>query len=604
MSRIRRQPDHLVDRIAAGEVVERPASVVKELVENAIDAGARRIDVALEEGGRRLVLVEDDGCGMEPDELPLALERHATSKLADERLIRITTLGFRGEALPSIAAVSRFALTSRTAGAACAHRIRAEAGRLSAVEPAAGPRGTRVEVRDLFFATPARLAFLRSERTETAAGREVVRRLALARPDIAFRLRADGRTLLDLPAEGEGPGGPSLERVARLVGGDFAEAAITVEAERDGLLLSGFASLPTCSRNHPRDQYLFVNGRPVQDRLLRGCLRAAYSDLLFGDRHPVVVLFLDLPPERVDVNVHPQKSEVRFREPELVRGLVVGGLRRALAEHGHRSAVRVRLGGAATAPPTHRAPPAPAPRIPFPVAAAASAGVPGLAEAARGFGPVDGTAASGSEAEGAVAALPSEEGEGPLGRALGCLHDTWIVAAAEDGLVVVDQHAAHERIVYERLKEQLRAGGVARQLLLVPQVVELPAEARSVLLERTETLAGLGLVLEAFGPEAVILRETPALLGELADPRALLLDLAHELAELGEALSLRERLERVLATVACHGSVRAGRRLSLAEMNALLRAIERTPYSAQCNHGRPTWVQLGRAELERLFERR
>jgi DNA mismatch repair protein MutL len=603
MSRIRRLPDHLVDRIAAGEVVERPASVVKELVENAIDAGARRIEVALEDGGRRLVLVEDDGCGMEPEELPLALERHATSKLADERLIRITTLGFRGEALPSIAAVSRFALTSRTAGAACAHRIRAEAGRLSAVEPAAGPRGTRVEVRDLFFATPARLAFLRSERTETAAGREVVRRLALARPDIAFRLRADGRILLDLPAHGEGAGGPSLERVARLVGGDFAESAITVEAERDGLLLSGFASLPTCSRNHPRDQYLFVNGRPVQDRLLRGCLRAAYSDLLFGDRHPVVVLFLDLPPERVDVNVHPQKSEVRFREPELVRGLVVGGLRRALAEHGHRSAVRVRLGGAA-APAPERAPSAPAPRIPFPVAAAASAGVPGLAEAGGAFAPVGGTAAPEPLAAGAVATLPSEEGEGPLGRALGCLHDTWIVAAAEDGLVVVDQHAAHERIVYERLKEQLRAGGVARQLLLVPQVVELPAEARSVLLERTETLEGLGLVLEAFGPEAVILRETPALLGELADPRPLLLDLAHDLAELGEALSLRERLERALATVACHGSVRAGRRLSLAEMNALLRAIERTPYSAQCNHGRPTWVQLGRAELERLFERR
>lgn len=596
MSRIRRLPDHLVDRIAAGEVVERPASVVKELVENAIDAGARRIDIALEEGGRRLVLVEDDGCGMEADELPLALERHATSKLDDERLIRITTLGFRGEALPSIAAVSRLTLTSRTAGAACAYRLRAEAGRLWPVEPAPGPQGTQVAVRDLFFALPARLAFLKSERRETAAAREVVQRLALARPEIAFRLRADGRTLLDLRPAAEGRGLPSLERVAELVGADFAEAAIFLDAERDGLRLSGFAALPSCTRNHARDQYLFVNGRPVQDRLLRACLRAAYSDLVFGDRQPLAVLFLTLPPECVDVNVHPQKSEVRFLEPERVRGLVVGALRRALAEHGHKSSVRVRLGVAAAPAQTAR-PQAPS-TYAMPFAVGPTPG-PGLAEAAQSF-----------RAAGLPPSAPEREDtdlagtQGALGRALGCLNDTWIIAAGEDGLIIVDQHAAHERIVYERLKAQLRAGGVARQLLLMPQVVELTEDERAVLLHEAETLCRLGLVLEAFGPQAVIVREVPALLGEVADLRRLLCDLAHELQELGEALSLRERLERVLATVACHGSVRAGRRLSLAEMDALLRAIEQTPYSAQCNHGRPTWVRLGRVELEKLFGRR
>lgn len=596
MSRIRRLPDHLVDRIAAGEVVERPASVVRELVENAIDAGARRIDVTLEEGGRRLVLVEDDGCGMEADELPLALERHATSKLADERLVRITTLGFRGEALPSIAAVSRMTVTSRTVGADRAHRIRAEAGRLFPVEPAAGSCGTRVEVRDLFFATPARLAFLRSTRSELRAAKEAVQRLALAHPAVGFRLLADGRALFDLAPGGEDR--PSLARAREIVGHDFAEAAVAVEAERDSLRLSGFVSLPTLSRNHARDQYLFVNGRPVQDPLLRTCLRAAYSDLLFHGRHPLAVLFLELPPERVDVNVHPQKSEVRFREPELVRGLVVGALRRALAEHGHRSAVRVPLGAAAGG-----GAPAGDSRVAVPMATAvaASAGVPGLAEAAAGFAPTTGRT---EDEAAAVARLPEGDAEGPLGRALGCLHDTWIVAAAEDGLVIVDQHAAHERIVYEGLKEQLRRGGVARQTLLLPEVVELPAGERTVLLEQAGALAELGLVVEAFGPGAVIVRETPALLGEVGDIARLVRDVAHELQELGEAVGLRERLERVLATVACHGSVRAGRRLTLAEMNALLRAIERTPYSAQCNHGRPTWVGLGRAELERLFERR
>ncbi|GBD44820.1 DNA mismatch repair protein MutL [bacterium HR40] len=598
MSPIRRLPDRIVNRIAAGEVVERPASVVKELVENAIDAGARRIAVALEEGGRRLVLVEDDGCGIPEAELPLALERHATSKLDDEQLLRITTLGFRGEALPSIAAVSRFTLTSRTRGAPHAARIRAEAGRLSGVEPAAGPLGTRVEVRDLFFATPARLAFLKGERSETRMARAVVERLALARPDIAFRLSADGRSLLDLPAEPLAAATPSLDRAARIIGRDFVEAAIIVEAEAKGLRLSGVLSLPTLSRNHLQDQHLFVNGRPVRDPLLGSCLRAAYGDLLPHDRQPVGVLFLCLPPERVDVNVHPQKSEVRFREPDVVRGLVIGAVRRALAEHGHRSAARLPLGAgrrgfqsAAMRSPSRSS-----------MSPARAASPAGLAEASA---PFDGAPPPSLEPA-STSAAPALAGEdpGPLGRALGCLHDTWIVAQSADGLVLVDQHAAHERIVYERLKQQLRAGGVARQLLLVPQVVELPAAVREVLLARAAELAELGLAIDGFGPEAVVVREVPALLGEAPDIAALLHDLAHELAELGEALSLRARLEQVLATIACHGSVRAGRRLSLAEMDALLRAMERTPYSAQCNHGRPTWVRLSRADLEKLFERR
>lgn len=595
MSRIRRLPDHVVDRIAAGEVVERPASVVRELVENAIDAGARRIDIALEEGGRQLVLVEDDGCGMAPDELPLALERHATSKLDDDQLIRITTLGFRGEALPSIAAVSRLSLTSRMATAACANRVRAEAGRIGPVEPAAGPRGTRVEVRDLFFAMPARLAFLKPARTETRAAREVVQRLALAYPGIAFRLTADGRTLFDLPAE-NGPADEALlARVHHLIGRDFREAAIAIDAERDGLRLRGFASLPTLSRNHSRDQHLFVNGRPVRDPLLRGCLRAAYSDLLFHDRQPLVVLFLELPPERVDVNVHPQKSEVRFREAEAVRALVIGALRRALAEHGHRSAARLAIGGSrGAAGPSAR----PQSVATLPLAAAVSA-LPGLGEAAEPFTPQ-----RAPEAETTVARLPTADAPGLLGRALGCVHDTWIVAVTDDGIVLVDQHAAHERIVYEALKAQLRAGGIARQLMLVPQVVELPAAEREIVLAHAAALGELGFVVEAFGPGALIVRETPALLGEPGDLRALVCDLAHELDELGEPLALRERLERVLATIACHGSVRAGRRLTLPEMDALLRAIERTPYSAQCNHGRPTWVRLSRADLEKLFGRR
>ncbi len=599
MARIRRLPDHLVNRIAAGEVVERPASVVKELVENALDAGATRITVTMEEGGRDLVLVEDDGYGMEAAELPLALERHATSKLRDEQLVAIDTLGFRGEALPSIAAVAELAITSRTATAESAWRIRAEAGAIGAVAPAAGSPGTRVEVRNLFFNLPARRKFLKSPRSENGAALEVMRRLAMAAPGVRMQLLQDGRRSLDLEAavvpEGEEV---DLARIAALIGRDFAANAFRLEAERDGITLVGYAGLPTLSRNHARHQYLFVNGRPVQDRLLRACLRAAYSDLLFRDRQPVAALFLRLPAERVDVNVHPQKSEVRFREPELVRGLVIGALKRALAEHGHRSAVTVQ--GTALGPISTGA-------VPTGAGSRTGARQPvlaGLAEAPASFDPaalvvaLQAPAAPRQEEEEEVAA------PGPLGRARAQILDAYILAENAEGLVIVDQHAAHERIVYEGLKAQLREGGVARQLLLMPEVVELEQGERAVLLEHAETLAGLGILLEPFGDGAVIVREMPALLGETGALAQLLRDVVQELESCGEALSLRESLERVLARMACHGSIRAGRRLSVAEMDALLRQIEQTPYSAQCNHGRPTYITLDRSGLERLFARR
>ncbi len=595
MARIRRLPDHLVDRIAAGEVVERPASVVKELVENALDAGAGRIGVTMEDGGRRLILVEDDGHGMEPAELPLALERHATSKLADERLVVIDTLGFRGEALPSIAAVARLRLTSRPPAAESAWRLEVEAGRPGRLEPAAGGPGTRVEVRDLFFNLPARLKFLKSERSENAAALEVVRRLAMAAPAVSFRLLQDGRRTLDLEAVGDGAEEAVLARIGPLMGRDFTTHSFRVEAEREGIRLVGYAGLPTLSRNHTRQQYLFVNGRPVQDRLLRACLRAAYSDLLFRDRHPVAALFLRLPSERVDVNVHPQKSEVRFREPELVRGLVIGALKRALAEHGHRSAVTLTATPLATVgsppPASHGTGFAPPPR---------QRAFTGLAEAPSGYAAVAETVA----AQAPAAPVDGGPAAGPLGRVRAQILDSYILAETADGLVIVDQHAAHERIVYEGLKTQLREGGVARQLLLVPEVVELEESERAILLEHAPALAELGIVVEAFGGGAVIVREVPALLGRAGDLADLLRDVAQELESCGEALSLRENLDRVLATVACHGSIRAGRRLSVAEMDALLRQIERTPYSAQCNHGRPTYVTLDRRGLERLFARR
>ena len=591
---IRVLPEEVVNRIAAGEVVERPASVVKELVENALDAGARRIAVTLVGGGRDLILVEDDGCGIPAEELPLAVRRHATSKLADDALVRITTLGFRGEALPSIAAVARLVITSRPAGAESAFTLTAEGERLEGPRPAAGTPGTRVEVRDLFRRTPARLKFLRSERAELQAALEVVERLALARPEVGFTLLAEGRRLLDLaPARGDRLA-RTLERALALLGRERRDDLIELETEREGVRLFGLLGLPTAARADASAQYLVVNGRPVQDRLLKGALKAAYGDLLAAGRQPVAALFLELPPERVDVNVHPAKIEVRFADPGAVRGLVIGALRRALAEHGQRTAGRIATAALGAFRPGG---PLAAGRTPSPSPPR------GLAEAAASFqaplAPLPPAAPPG-------ASEPPEEVDPrahPLGAARAQLHDAYILAQTADGLVIVDQHAAHERILLERLKAGLAAGGVARQALLLPEVVELGPGEREALLERAEDLLAMGLVVEPFGPGAVLVREVPALLGERPSGE-LVRALARELASLGSTFSLEAAIGRVAATAACHGSVRAGRRLSLAEMDALLRQMERTPGAAQCNHGRPTWIELKRADIERLFARR
>lgn len=593
MPLIRRLPEAVANRIAAGEVVERPASVVKELVENAIDAGAARVEVTLEAGGKALVLVEDDGCGMTPEDLPLAVERHATSKLADDGLVAITSLGFRGEALPSIGSVARLRLVSRAAGMAEAWALEVTGGAVGRPQPAAGGAGTRVEVRDLFFKVPARLKFLRSDRAEAEAAVEALRRLALARPEIAFACRVDGRLAWRVEAADGLFAERLLERLGAVLGREFVGNALELDAEREGIRLRGFVGLPTFSRKDGRGQHLVVNRRPVQDRLLKQALRAAYADLLFHDRQPVAALFLELPPELVDVNVHPAKAEVRFRDPGLVRGLVVGAIKRALAEHGHRSASvspgalgAFRPGGS-TLPPGR---------------GLAETGAAWQAAAPSGF--AEALLASPPQARAEpepASSLPAERF--PLGAARAQLHRTYILAETEAAVILVDQHAAHERIVYERLKAERRAGGVRRQLLLMPEVVELEAGEQERVLARARELAELGLVLEPFGPGAVLVREVPALLGQVAVGE-LVRDLAADLAELDAALNLQEALEAVLKSVACHGSVRAGRRLSVEEMNALLRQMEATPFAGQCNHGRPTYIEVRREDIERLFGRR
>jgi DNA mismatch repair protein MutL len=606
---IRRLPLETVNRIAAGEVVERPASAVKELVENAIDAGATRIEVQADEGGLARILVADDGCGLSAEELPLALERHATSKLqpngaGDWDLLRIATLGFRGEALPSIGSVARLSLSARTPGAD-AHALDVEGGAVGAVRPAAfpGPHGARVEVRDLFYATPARLKFMKSPRAEAMAIAEEIRRQAMAHEAVGFSLDLDGRRVLRLAPEFSGPEG-RLQRLAAILGRDFEDNALLIDQTRDGVRLTGYAGLPTFSRGNAGHQYLFVNARPVRDRLLHGALRAAYADVLARDRHPTAALYVELEPDQVDINVHPAKAEVRFRDPALVRGLIVGALRHALAGAGHRASTTVAaaaLGGFRSGPSLGGSSAggfsawsaggwtsATAARAPEQT-------LPGVAELSARFEP--------APAEASVTATVIDPVDYPLGAARAQVHETYIVAQTRDGVVIVDQHAAHERLVYERMKDELADGGVARQTLLLPEVVELdPAEAERVL-ERAEELAGLGLVIEPFGPGAVLVRETPALLGQ-ADAAGLVRDIADDLAENGAALALGERLQAVCSTMACHGSVRAGRRLSAPEMNALLRQMETTPHSGQCNHGRPTYVELKLADIERLFGRR
>ena len=590
---IRRLPRTVINRIAAGEVVERPASAVKELVENALDAGATRIDVAVEDGGRGLIRVRDDGGGMTGDELLLAVERHATSKLADDSdLSRIATLGFRGEALPAIGAAARLALTSRVADADTAWTLTVDGGEVGTPTPAAGTHGTTVEVRDLFFATPARLKFLKAPRTELAHAVDAVTRLAMAHPHVAFTFKDGTATKLDFAAAERELLDATLIRLRAALGRDFADNACAIAAERGELRLGGHAALPTYNRANAQQQYLFVNGRPVRDRLLHGAVRAAYQDFLARDRHPVLALVMETPAEFVDVNVHPAKIEVRFRDPGLVRGLIVSALKHALAAAGHRAATTVSAAAlGAMRPGTYPYTSTP-PR--------------GLAETAARYqaphdGPLPGFDAT--PVGRPPAPEPSAPGDHPLGAARAQLHATYIVAQTEDGIVIVDQHAAHERLVYERVKAALANGGVARQGLLIPEVVELPEAAASRLAARTEELAELGLVLEAFGPGAVVVRETPALLGQV-DVRGLVHDLADDLAEAGSALGLKDRLDAVCGTMSCHGSIRAGRLLAVDEMDALLRQMEITPHAGQCTHGRPTYVELKLADIERLFGRR
>ncbi|RAU22984.1 DNA mismatch repair endonuclease MutL [Paramagnetospirillum kuznetsovii] len=596
---VRLLPPTLVNQIAAGEVVERPASAVKELVENAIDAGASRIDVVLIEGGQALISVTDDGGGMGPDEMDLAVERHATSKLPDDDLVRIRFLGFRGEALPSIGSVARLTLTSRPKSAESAWSLTVEGGAKAKPVPAALTAGTRVEVRDLFYATPARLKFLKSARAEMAQASDVIERLGMAHPAIGFTLSDGSRKLLDLaPKRGEAKAA-LLSRIAQVVGRDFEANALELNAERDGVRLTGWAGLPTYNRASPAAQYLFVNGRPVKDRLVIGAVRGAYQDVLSRDRHPVVALFLDLDPEQVDVNVHPAKAEVRFRDSGNVRGLIVGAIRHALAGAGHRASTTVSeatigaLGG--TNRPTYSWQAPARPSLPLMRMGEAAQAPFGLAEALPGLD-LSPSAPPGDTAE----IVPSDY---PLGAARAQLHDTYIVAQTADGLVIVDQHAAHERLVLERMRQSMEDGGVKRQGLLLPEVVELGEAGCARVMERADDLAALGLVVEGFGPGAVVVRETPALLGD-CDVQGMVRDLADELAEWGQGHSLQERLLHVCATMACHGSVRAGRRLGIPEMNALLRQMEATPLSGQCNHGRPTHVSLSLADIEKLFGRR
>jgi len=588
---IRRLPEHLVNRIAAGEVVERPASALKEIVENALDAGSRRIAIRISSGGLDRIEVSDDGCGMAPDEIALALERHATSKLPDDAIENVATLGFRGEALPSIASVARLSIDSRPQGQDGWNRT-VDNGAVVNEGPAALPPGTRVTVEQLFARVPARRKFLRSAKAEYAACLDVVRRLAMAHPSVAFSLEHDGRRVLGVQ------GGEAREdRVAALTDRALADNHVIVSLEREGVRLSGVASLPTYNRGVGDHQFLFVNGRPVRDRLLVGAVRGAYADMLARDRHPVVALFLDVPPLEVDVNVHPAKTEVRFRDPALIRGMIVSGLRRALDAEGFRAVQHADPAALSAWKPE---PISPTPIGAMPIFEAVGTTTPTYSVAERR--PTFLTPPPQARAEPAAAPAP-ESASFPLGVARGQVARTYIVAEAEDGLVIVDQHAAHERLTLERMRRAMEGQGVAAQALLLPEVVELDEPACDRLEARIEELKEFGLELERFGPAAILVRATPAMLGQ-GDVQGLVSDLADDLAAYDSALALKERLDLVAATMACHGSVRAGRMLSVTEMNALLREMEITPRSGQCNHGRPTWVKLGHGDIEKLFGRK
>ncbi len=607
---IRRLPTVLVNQIAAGEVIERPSSVVKELVENAIDAGASDVDVALENGGVSLIRVRDNGRGMSAAQLPLAVERHATSKLPDDDLLAIHFMGFRGEALPSIGSIARLSITSRARGSADAFALTVEGGTVGAVTPASLGEGTLVEVRDLFYAIPARLKFLKTARTEITQVVDIIERLAMAHPDIRFRLSHDGRTVRDFPALTHDWLSAAPQRLEKILGTGFAANTVAIDAVREGMRLTGFAGLPTFNKSTSQSQYLFVNRRPVRDRLLLGVIRAAYQDYLARDRHPVAVLFLEVPTSEVDVNVHPAKAEVRFRDSQMVRGLLLGAIRAAIGATSQRASTTVaeEALGRFQVPGSGFREVEPGGALPsylsvqatqdHPEHFASQLQAPNSSLWGRDYLPPQHRAQE-----------PLEPGtrnlkpDYPLGAAVAQLHNTYIVAETKDGLVLVDQHAAHERIMYEKFKAEMNAAGVARQMLLLPEVVELSDAQAARITARMEEWARLGLVLEGFGDTTVLVREVPSILGD-SDVAGLVRDLADDLSLYEDGLALADKLEAILSTMACHGSVRAGRPLRIDEMNALLRQMEATPFSGQCNHGRPTYVALAKADVEKLFGRR
>lgn len=602
---IRQLDDTAINRIAAGEVVERPASAVKELIENAVDAGATRITIDIADGGKSLIRVTDDGCGIPPTELPLALSRHATSKIDGSDLLNIHTFGFRGEALPSLGAVGRLTITSRRDGLDAAS-IHVAGGQVDPVRPAALRSGSIVELRDLFFATPARLKFMRTDRAESQAVTDVVKRLAMAEPSVGFTLRdvskeGEGRIVFRADAETGDMFDALRDRLTRVLGREFADNALAIDATRDGIRLFGYAALPTYSRGAAVAQYLFVNGRPVKDKMLTGALRGAYFDFLSRDRHPAAALFLDCDPTLVDANVHPAKSEVRFRDPGIARGLIVSALRHALAEAGHRASSTV--ADATLGAMTPQISGARVYQMDRPSAAARSAAfaaqAPGFAEMRNEY--------SGQVVEPIPEAPDGEDARRaeehlPLGTARGQVHENYIISQTADGMVIIDQHAAHERLVYEKLKTQMAENGVAAQALLIPEIVDLSAAECAQLMDIASDLSRLGLTIEPFGGGAIAIRETPALLGEI-NATAMIRDILDELADLGSTQTIEARLEAILSRVACHGSIRSGRRMRAEEMNALLREMEATPHSGQCNHGRPTYVELKLADIERLFGR-
>ena len=599
---IRQLDDAAINRIAAGEVVERPASAVKELVENAIDAGAQRITIDIADGGKTLIRVGDDGCGMSASDLPLALSRHATSKIDGSDLLNIHSFGFRGEALPSLGAVGRLSISSRAEGQDGAE-ITVAGGDMGPVKPAALSKGTVIELRDLFYATPARLKFLRTDRAEAQAITDIIKRLAMAEPSIGFHLRdvsnGGSRSVFRVDPETGDLFDALHRRLAKILGAEFADNALKIDAERDGFHLSGYAALPTFSRGAAVMQYYFVNGRPVRDKLLIGALRGAYADFLSRDRHPAVALFVDCDPHLVDVNVHPAKSEVRFRDPGLVRGLIVSALRHALGEAGHRASTTV--AGATLGAMRPETPHQPIYQMDRPSAAVRN--VSYQAQAPESFGFAEAPAPSARIDDPVIEpAQDPQQTDHPLGAARGQVHENYIIAQTQDGIVIVDQHAAHERLVYERLKHQMAERGVAAQALLIPEIVELSAGDCAILLELVDDFGRFGLGIESFGNGAIAVRETPAILGEV-NAKDLILDLLDEISDWGSSELIQERIEAILSRMACHGSIRSGRRMRAEEMNALLRQMEATPHSGQCNHGRPTYVELKLSDIERLFGR-